>query len=323
MMVAMGQIPFTRGLHRLQGDTFAYLSPPGGWGWSNCGLVVSGDAGLLVDTQFDVPLTRTLLATIASELPHVAIETVVTTHANGDHCWGNQLLAGVDLIGSAAFAHELTHEVQPEQLAALSGPGSPDTPLGDYMRRHFGVFDFTGITVAAPTRTFSGRLEVSVGDREVELIEVGPAHTAGDVIVHVADAGVVFAGDILFIGGHPIMWAGPVDNWINACDQITATGATQVVPGHGPVTDLAGVAVFSGYLQWVAEQAARAYAAGVPYWEAVNLSKLPEPYASWGNPERLVLTMATAYESLGAQPSELMEVLARTAEAERALLPGQ
>ena len=315
----MGGFTYTCGLHRLELDTYAYLSPPGSWGWSNCGLVVSGDRALLVDTQFDLPLTRKLLAAIESELPQVAIEAVATTHANGDHCWGHQLLADVELIGSKALADELAGEVQPELLAALSGPGSPDTPLGDYMRRHFGTFDFTGVTVTPPTRTFTGRLEVPIGDRHVDLIEVGPAHTDGDVIVHVPDAGVLFAGDILFIGGHPIMWAGPVDNWIAACDLITATGATHIVPGHGPVTDLAGVAVFRRYLEWVADQAERAYAAGRPYWQAVDLAALPEPYASWGNPERLVLTMASAYRGLGETSYDLMEVLTRTALAEREL----
>jgi cyclase len=153
----------------------------------------------------------------------------------------------------------MAHAVQP---AELSGSRSPDTPLGDYMRRHFGRFDFDGIDVRLPTRTFSGRLDLTVGDRPVELVEVGPAHTDGDVIVHVPDAGLVLAGDIWFIGGHPIMWTGPVQNWIAACDQIAATGAEHVVPGHGPITDQAGVAVFRGYLEWVADWAQQAFTAG-------------------------------------------------------------
>ena len=196
---------------------------------------------MLVDTQFDLPMTRTLKAAVVSAVPGVAVTTVVTTHANGDHCWGNQVFADAEIIGSAASAHEMAHEIQPAQLAALSGPGSPDTPLGHYVRRHFGHFDFPGIVVTPPARTFTGSLEVPVGARSVELIEVGPAHTDGDVIVHVPDAAVVFAGDILFIGDHPIMWSGPAENWIAACDRILATGARHVVPGHGPVTDPAGV----------------------------------------------------------------------------------
>ena len=74
-----------------------------------------------------------------------------------------------------------------------------------------------------------------MGDTEVRLIEVGPAHTQGDVIVHVPSQGVVYTGDILFNGGHPIVWAGPVANWMAACDRILALDAPTVVPGHGPV----------------------------------------------------------------------------------------
>lgn len=312
----MGGLEYTRGLHELDRGAYAYLSPPGTWGWSNCGLVVSQGQALLVDTQFDLPLTRGLLATISRELPEIEIKTVVTTHANGDHCWGNQLLEDAEFIGSASSAHGMTDEIQPEVLAALSGPDAPDTPVGSYMRRHFGAFDFAGIQVTPPSRTFCGRLDVSVGDRQVELIEVGPAHTDGDVIVHVPDAATVYAGDILFIGGHPIMWTGPVDNWIAACDRIIATDARFVVPGHGPVTDVAGVARFRGYLEWVACRAEKTYASGLPYWEAGDPSAVPDAYAAWDHPERLVITMAAAHRALGGASHDLMEVLARTADAE-------
>ena len=52
------------------------------------------------------------------------------------------------------------------------------------MARIFGPFDFEGIDASPPNRTFSGELELAVGDRRVSLLEVGPAHTAGDVVVH-------------------------------------------------------------------------------------------------------------------------------------------
>jgi hypothetical protein len=83
----------------------------------------------------------------------------------------------------------------------------------------FGAFRFDGIELVAPTRTFTGQLDLRVGDRPVRLTEVGPAHTAGDAIVHVPDASVVFTGDIVFCGSHPIVRAGPVTNWIAACDR--------------------------------------------------------------------------------------------------------
>ncbi|GAB1639656.1 MBL fold metallo-hydrolase [Krasilnikovia sp. MM14-A1259] len=313
----MTVIPFSSGLHRLGRDTYAYLQPPGTWGFSNCGVIVDGDQALLVDTQFDLPRTQALIDTLTTQLPGTRVATVVTTHANGDHCWGNQLFADAEIIGSAATAHEMAHEVSPEALRQLSGPDAPDGTLGDYMRRHFGCFDFSGIALTPPTRTFTGQLDVRVGGRIVELAEVGPAHTDGDVIVHAPDAGVVFTGDILFIGDHPIMWTGPVENWLAACDRIEKTGARYVVPGHGPVTDLAGVRQFRRYLEYVADQAHRRYEAGTPYWQAAADMPLPERYRGWGHRERLVITVAALYRQLGAPPAPLMEVLAHTAAAEQ------
>ena len=314
-------IPYTDGLHHLGQGTYAYLQPPGTWGFSNCGLVVDDDDALLVDTQFDLPLTEKLLTTIRTALPRVNVRSVVTTHANGDHCWGNQLLPDAEVIGSETCAHGMADEVQPAEIAALSASEpAVDGPLGDYMRRSFGRFDFGGITVTPPTRTFTGRLDVTVGGRVVQLIEVGPAHTDGDVVVHVPDAGVVFAGDILFCGDHPIMWTGPIGNWIRACQLIEHTGARYVVPGHGPVTDVAGVAVFRGYLEYLAEQARARHDRGMAYWEAAADLVLPEPYAPWGHRERLVITVATLYREFGAgEPTPLMEVLHHTAVADQQL----
>lgn len=306
----MTRPPYVQGLHRLAEDTYAYLRPPGTWGFSNCGLVVAGDQALLFDTQFDVPSTRMLIEVITAAVPAVTVTTVVNSHANGDHCWGNQLFPDAQIVSSAASAHEMTQEVSPTALTALGAPSYPDAAVRDYVRRHFGCFDFTDVAITAPTKTFSGRLEVAVGDRVVELLEVGPAHTEGDVIAHVPDTGVVFAGDILFIGDHPIVWTGPVENWILACDRILGLGAAVVVPGHGPVTDRIGVEVFRSYLDFLLAQGTAAYRAGVPYWEAASKMRLPEAYASWGHPERMVISLAAVYRHLGlGEPTPLPQVL--------------
>src|SRR6059036_2605083 len=69
--------------------------------------------------------------------------------------------------------------------------------------------------------------------------------------MHVPDASTVFTGDILLIDGTPIMWAGPVSNWIAACDRIIDLDARTLVPGHGPVTDNSGVRDVKRYLEYV------------------------------------------------------------------------
>ena len=80
----------------------------------------------------------------------------------------------------------------------------------------------TGIEPAPPEQTFSGELTIKVGAREVQLLEVGPAHTRGDTMAWLPAERVLFTGDILFSGAHPIAWAGPVSNWIAACERIEA-----------------------------------------------------------------------------------------------------
>jgi cyclase len=310
----MPSVPYTTGLHDLGGGTFAYLQPPGTWGLSNAGLIVSGREAALVDTMFTLDLTARMLDTIAGALPSTRISTVVNTHPNGDHCWGNQLLPDAEIIATAGCAGGMAHEIPPAAMTAMGETTLPDSAMGGYMRRYFGDFDFGGIVLTPAARTFTGRLEVALGHRTLELIEVAPAHTDGDLVVHVPDAGVVFAGDILFIGDHPVMWTGPIDNWITACDTILATGARTIVPGHGPVTDPAGVREFRAYLAHVAGRATDAAGRGVPYRQAA--AEIARSWGhGWGLPERLVVTVGTHYRHLGVGAPERAELIAAMADA--------
>lgn len=69
--------------------TLAYVQRDGSWGYSNAGLVTSRGDALLVDTLYDLDLTRRMLDAMRRRTPAADnIETVVNTHANGDHCWG-------------------------------------------------------------------------------------------------------------------------------------------------------------------------------------------------------------------------------------------
>ena len=100
-------------------------------------------------------------------------------------------------------------------------------------------------------------MTLQVGDKKVKLVEVGPAHTRGDVLVHVPKDRIVYTGDIAFIGGHPIVWAGPVGNWIKACDLILGWDVETVVPGHGPITDKNGIRRLRDYFAYIHGEARR------------------------------------------------------------------
>ena len=294
---------YQRGAHEIAEGTWAYLQPDGGWGWSNAGLVTDGDVSLLVDTLFDLDLTAAMLEDLRAVTPAAAsIGTLVNTHANGDHCYGNQLVTGAEIVASSASAREMD-EVPPAMLAALLTSAPELGIAGAYLQRIFGGFAFDGIDIAPPTTTFDGDLTVRVGDREVHLLELGPAHTQGDVAVHLPEQDVVFTGDLVFHGGHPIVWAGPVASWIAACDRILALGPSVVVPGHGPLGDRRCVEDQRGYFEWlVAEGTPRLHGGMTPLDAARDLAG--GPYVGWGEGERLVVNLTALARDLGLAPAD-------------------
>ncbi|MDP6346018.1 MAG: MBL fold metallo-hydrolase [Alphaproteobacteria bacterium] len=300
----MTRTAYDKGLRDLGNGIYAYLQPDGSWGWSNAGLVVDGGESLLVDTLFDLNLTSEMLRAMRDVSKAAeTIGTLVNTHANGDHCWGNELVGGAEIIASRAGAEEMA-EVPAAMLEGMmqAAPGMGE--LGEYLIRIFGDFDFSGITMTPPTRTFDRETTVTVGDKAVRLLEVGPAHTRGDVLVHIPADRTVFTGDILFVEGHPIMWAGPVANWIAACGKIMAMDVDYIVPGHGPITDKAGVAAVQGYLEYVAQEARKRYDAGLGVLEAAQDIAMDD-YSSWGDGERIVVNVNTLYREFSGDTSEV------------------
>jgi glyoxylase-like metal-dependent hydrolase (beta-lactamase superfamily II) len=228
------------------------------------------------------------------------IGTLVNTHANGDHCYGNALVAGAEIVASTATAEEMKQLPAAVLGGLVKSLGGDDSPLGRFVRRAFGPFAFDEVgPTALPTRTFDGALALRVGDRVVELIEVGPAHTRGDVIAHVPDARTVFTGDILFVEGTPIVWEGPVANWIAACDRILALNAEVIVPGHGPITDRRGAEAVRAYLVFVTREARARFDAGMDALTAARDIDLCE-FADWSDRERIVVNVDTLYREFGA-----------------------
>jgi len=306
---------YKRGLADLGNGTFAYLQPDGSWGWSNAGLITDGDQSLLVDTLFDLKLTREMLSAMRDATPRAAkrIGTLVNTHHNGDHCFGNELVEGAEIVASAHALEEMKRE-SPALLANFMKAAPNFGETGRYLLHCFGAFDFDGITPKLPTTTFSGRMTRKVGDKTIELIEVGPAHTGGDVLVHVPAERTVFTGDILFIEGTPIMWAGPVGNWIEACDKIVALACETIVPGHGPITDTRGVKAVRDYLSYIQGEARKRYDGGMNAREAARDIALGD-YDAWGDAERVAVNVATLYREFSGDktppnPAELFERMA-------------
>jgi cyclase len=300
---------YVKGLQEVGDGLYAYLQPDGGWGWSNAGLVVDGECTLLVDTLYDLALTEQMLQAMRRAVPAAArIDTLVNTHANGDHCYGNQLVAGARIVASVPTAAEMP-ELPPAAMAALLEQAPAMGELGAFFLKCFGAFDFKGIELALPEQTFTGELTMHVGDRELQLIEVGPAHTRGDTLVHVVNDSVLFSGDILFSQAHPIAWAGPVSNWIAACDRIVAMDVDVIVPGHGPVAGLDAVRELKAYFEYLYAEAQVRHGQGMTALQAARSISL-QRWADWGEAERLAVNIANIYCELSGDRGPLSPLTA-------------
>jgi glyoxylase-like metal-dependent hydrolase (beta-lactamase superfamily II) len=309
------KIAYERGLHELGDGLYAYLQPDGGWGWSNAGLITADGTSLLVDTLFDLHLTRDMLDAMRPVTDSSPIGQAFNTHGNGDHWFGNALLPdGIPIVASAAAIEDM-RAAPPAGVNVLFNYLDLGPEFEAFAQRNMRRFDFASVTERLPTESFEGRHELRVGDRAVRLIELGPAHTRGDTIAHVPDAGVVFTGDLLFIEGTPIMWVGPVSNWLAACDRIIELGATTIIPGHGPVTDESGVRDVQRYLTYVRDEARQRFEAGMDETAAADDIDIDD-FRDWGDPERIAVNVATIYRELEPSlppltPPELFVWMAR------------
>ncbi|MGW2482622.1 MBL fold metallo-hydrolase [Streptomyces sp. NPDC001571] len=304
-------------LQQIAPGTYAWRpGQDGGWGLANCGLIASEGEALVIDTPYTPALTDEFLDAARTAVGHTALNRVAVTHANGDHTWGLQQLPDAEIIATQAALEHQCLEPTPQQLAALSRDSDPEQPLGWYFRRHFGQFDFSGIRVVPPTTTFTGRHDIEVGAIAVELIEVGPAHTVGDLIVHLPEQRVVFAGDIVFAGDHPCHWAGPIERVSAACARILALDPEWIVPGHGPIMNVDALRTHQAYLDDLVGQAQLLHAQGRTAADAVRILLKEGRYPGLGLPERLAITLGTEFRHL-SQDSSAPDLVALVDKAAR------
>jgi len=279
------------------------------WGMANCVLVSGEGSALLVDTPYTADMTRHLLRLAAGVLaPGTHIETVVNTHGNGDHSYGNALFAAdpaapdrpsAEIVSTEANGVHLCAEPSPADLAGLVATTDPDTTLGAYFLRHFGRYGDFGVSdIVPPTRTFSGQLDLDVGGVAVQLIEVGPAHTTGDLIVNLPDDGVVCAGDVLFCDDHPVHWAGPLDEVHRATLRVLECDPRMIVPGHGPVMTPADVRVYADYLLELRDRIHAAHRAGRPIGDIAAELIATDTRPHWGLTERMAILASIEYRAL-------------------------
>jgi glyoxylase-like metal-dependent hydrolase (beta-lactamase superfamily II) len=190
------------------------------------GLVVGHARALVVDTGMHEEHGAEFAAA-AGELTDLPL-TVVITHAHFDHFLGTAAFPGAPVHAHPRCAQAMLDRAHVATWAEhYRERGDPGT--GERIAR---------ARVVPPTHEVPDRVDIDLGGRRVRLLHPGPAHTDHDLVVHVPDVDVVFAGDLVEQGAPPSV--GPDAHparWPGALDVLLALRPRTVVPGHGEPVD--------------------------------------------------------------------------------------
>ena len=185
-------------LRQITNDVYACLQADRGLGTSNSGFINRG-GGLVVDTFWDLPHTRQLID-IYARVWKAPARRVVNTHHNGDHCWGNQLFAGAEIIGHRLCAAAFMKE-RPEALQMLRNATGSADPATAALAKAFAPE--ISVNSVAP-----GVILASDEDpRAQDLIAATPAQRSGtpeeiaDAVLYFINASNFVTGQVLAVDG--------------------------------------------------------------------------------------------------------------------------
>ncbi len=296
-------------LQKISESCFAILNEKNRLCDANSGFIHRG-GGMLVDTQCDLSHARQMMSLIA-DVDSTPPRYVVNTHEDADHVWGNQLFPESEIIAHQSVPQRMRDVADPEPIRKL------DRSIRNRFTRqilrwlHPGLFavgtqlqqdyNFDEIELVFPTRLFDEQLGIDLDGLAVHLLYVGPCHQVGDVIVHVPEEEVVFAGDIVFQECTPIGWAGTCENWMAALDLSVELKPKTIVPGHGPTCDADGAREMRGYLEYTWGEAKRCFEKGISSVEAAKEIEFGR-FRSWHSPARLYMIVERAYRELRGEP---------------------
>lgn len=246
---------------------YAYIQPGGA---TNAGFLVHDDGILVIDSLMTPALATRLLAAVRRESA-APIRYVINTHWHGDHTFGNRYFLPAPIVGHTTCREDLIARWDDTHRFLISLYPHIEPELAE-------------VVMAAPDLTFPDRLSLHAGGDPVELAFFGPAHTRGDIVVHLPRHGVVYAGDIAFHQYFPNARDGYVTSWVHVAQQVERLDAETVVPGHGPVGTTRDLRDMRECLEHLVGEIRRAYDRGLDAEQASREVSLGR-FADWGRKE--------------------------------------
>ena len=186
----------------------------------NSGVIIGDDSVMIIEAQATPRLARKVIEKVR-EVTDKPITHVALTHYHA-----------VRVLGAAAFgAQQIIMSDMARAMVAERGQEDWDSEFQRFPRLFEGHESIPGLTW--PTTTFRDRMTVYLGNRRVDLMHLGRAHTAGDIVIHVPDENVMFTGDIVEYRSACYCGDGYFKDWSTTLDAIKAYQVDAIAPGRG------------------------------------------------------------------------------------------
>jgi len=240
----------------VQGQAGAASSANEGF-MSNAGFVVTREGVVVFDALASPPLAEKLVSLIR-KVTQKPIKRVIVSHYHADHFYGLQVFRA---LGAEIWAHR-----------AAEGATRTEEAAQRLAQRRDALFPWVdeNTQLLEADHFVEGDTDFEMGGVKFALRHVGPAHSNEDLALMVRNDGVLFAGDLVFIGRVPFVGDADSAGWIAAMDKLIALKPKVLVPGHGsPSRNPAKDLVFTrDYLTFLRTQMGKAARDMVPFEEA-------------------------------------------------------
>ncbi len=186
----------------------------------NSGVIIGDDSVMIIEAQATTRLAGKVIEKVR-EVTDKPVSHLVMTHYHA-----------VRVLGASAFgAGQIIMSERARAMVAERGQEDWDSEFQRFPRLFEGHESIPGLTW--PTTTFNGRMSVYLGKRRIDLMQLGRAHTAGDAVIYVPDANVMFTGDIVEYHSACYCGDGHFHDWPGTLENIRDFDLDAIAPGRG------------------------------------------------------------------------------------------
>ncbi len=269
------------GLQEIAPNVFAYIHDRVSWDICNSGFIVSDDGVMVIDAMMVASMVRPYLEEIR-KVTDQPIRYVVNTHHHVDHSFGNQFYLPTEVVSHRGCREAMIARGADVEILSQRWPQYRE----DWAQAH----------LTPASITYEDKMIVHLGDRVIELLHPGPAHTYGDTLVYLPQEKVLFTGDVAFHYLTPLAADGHLSNWIRVSSGILKhLDVTTLMPGHGPVSGKEVVSKTLSYLRLIKRESRLHFQRGTSVEDTSRAIRLGE-YADWVEPERVMRNVQRLYQ---------------------------